>query len=263
MKKREERKYFDKEWKGMQDSLKAFLKKECQEDLHRFRVQVKKLRAFLILADSTDHHPKLAEHFKPVRNIFKQAGEIRNAYMNQELGRLHHTGNYAFLSSQHQLQVKAIGEFKSAGLKHTEKLKDAHKILKQKIIPINDVHINLFYQNQLQQIAGIFTSLKFNEGLHECRKKVKILIYNYKLVHTTLITGFNEAYLEQVQTAIGDWHDNVLAIELFSGDEAQDKTVVAPLKKQATKLRRNITALTKGFYDQATTVVDLPLEQLS
>jgi CHAD domain-containing protein len=58
MKKREERKYFDKEWKGMRDSLKAFLKEECQEDLHRFRVQIKKLRAFLILADSTDHHPK-------------------------------------------------------------------------------------------------------------------------------------------------------------------------------------------------------------
>jgi CHAD domain-containing protein len=259
MKKREEKKYFDKEWKAMKSSLNAFFNKEEQEDLHHFRVQVKKLRAFIILSDSTGHQPNLTLYFKPVKKIFKEAGEIRNAYMNQQLAKAHQPASNDFMSSQHQLQTDATTRFKSMKVKHLEKIKDVHAIIKGKIRSISNVRTSLFYQNLLQQISGTLTNLKFNEALHDCRKQVKILIYNHKLVHTVLAIGFNEDYLHQVQTAIGDWHDNVLAIELYSGDKA----MVTNLKKQGTKLKRDITALAKDFFDQATTVVELPVEQIS
>jgi CHAD domain-containing protein len=259
MKKREEKKYFDKEWAQMKSSLLAFFKKEDQEDLHRFRVQVKKLRAFLILSDSTGHQPNLALYFKPVKKIFKEAGEIRNAFINQELAKEHQTGNTAFISSQHQLQADATAKFKSMKVKHLKKIKDTHGTIKGEIRSISDVHIGLFYQNVLQQISGTLTNLKFNEELHDCRKQVKNLVYNHKLVHSALAIGFNTDYMHQVQTVIGYWHDNALAIEFYSGDKA----IVAGLKKQGAKLKRNIITLTKDFFNQATTVVDLPVEQLS
>ncbi|SHM82176.1 CHAD domain-containing protein [Mucilaginibacter sp. OK098] len=259
MKKREERKYFDKEWKGMKSSLIAFFKKEDQEDLHRFRVQVKKLRAFLILSDSAGHQPSLALYFKPVKKIFKEAGEIRNAFMNQELAKEYQTGNNAFISSQCQLQIDATSKFKSMRVKYLKKIKDTHETIKGEIRAISDVHISLFYQNVLQQISGTLTNLKFNEELHDCRKQVKNLMYNHKLIRSGLAIGFNINYMHQVQTVIGDWHDNALAIELYQGDKA----MVTGLKKQGAKLKRNITSLTKDFFNQATTVVDLPVEQLS
>ena len=258
MKKREERKYFDKEWKAMKSSLNAFFKKEAQEDLHRFRVQVKKLRAFLMLSDSTDH-PNLSTHFKSVKKIFKEAGEIRNAYMNQELAKAHQTGSNDFMSSQQQLQLDATTRFKSMRIKHLKKIRNAHEIIKGKIRSISDVHTSMFYQNLLHQISGALANLKFNEALHDCRKQVKVLIYNHKLAHTALAIGFNEDYLQKVQTAIGDWHDNVLAIQLYSGDKA----MVTNLKKEGIKLKRSVTTLTKDFFDRATTVVELPVEQLS
>jgi CHAD domain-containing protein len=263
MNKKQERAYFDKEWNDMKASLKSYLKKEQQEDLHRFRVQVKKLRAFLILADSADQQPKLAGYFKPVRKIFKQAGEIRNAYMNQKLGESQHIHNDEFMNNQQQLQVEASRKFKAKKVRFLKKLKDVHYELKRKIQPISDLHVNLFYQTQLEQIANFIEKIEFNDQLHDCRKQVKILLYNYKLTQPVLDTKLNEEYLKVIQTEIGDWHDHILAIELFSSDEVKDNAVVINLKKQDDKLKSDITATTKDFYNQATTVVDLPVEQVS
>ena len=263
MKKKEEEKYFDKQWQAMTDSLTAYLENNAPEDLHRFRVQVKKLRAFVILADSVEGAPLLAPLFKPVKNVFKKAGEIRNAYMNQQLGKAHHSGNNLLMESQQLLEINTGRDFKLAGARYLDKIKQAQQLLGQKIQPISNLHINLFYQKLLQQIAAAVKNIKFDEDLHDCRKRIKVLIYNLKLVHPKLTIGFNEDYMEQVQTAIGDWHDNVLAIALFTGSKADDTTIVAGLKKQQTALKRNITALTKDFYNQATTVVELPITQLS
>jgi CHAD domain-containing protein len=263
MKKREEENYFDNQWETMTTSLAEYLETENPEELHRFRVQVKKLRAFVILADSVEGTPLLAPLFKPVKSVFKKAGEIRNAYMNQQLGKAHHTGNNLLMESQQLLEVNATRDFKLAGAKHLDKIKQAQHSLEQKILPISNLHINLFYQKLLQQIAATVKNIKFNEDLHQCRKRVKILIYNLKLVRPVLTLGFNEDYMDQVQTAIGDWHDNVLAIELFAGGGANDKEIAASLKKQQAALKKNITVLTRDFYNQATTVVELPIEQLS
>ncbi|MDR6945116.1 CHAD domain-containing protein [Mucilaginibacter pocheonensis] len=263
MKKKEERKYFDKEWKEMKTSLESYLKREQQEDLHKFRVQVKKIRAFLILSDSAGHHPDLIKHFKPVRKIFKKAGEIRNAYMNQKLGKIHQIASDEFMHNQHQLQVTANEKFKLHHAEYLEDIKEAHKNIREKIKPVSDVHINLFYQHQLQQIADSLAQLKFNDQLHTNRKQVKILIYNHKIAHKVLNTGFNENYLEQVQTAIGDWHDHVLAMELFADDNVKNKAAFNNLKQPDKRLREHISGLTADFYNQATTAVEVPVEQLS
>ncbi|MEP6614908.1 MAG: CHAD domain-containing protein [Mucilaginibacter sp.] len=263
MKKREEENYFNKQWQTMTASLAAYLETEDPEDLHRFRVQVKKLRAFVVLADSVEGASLLAPLFKPVKSVFKKAGEIRNAYMNQQLGKAHHTGNNLLMESQQLLEVNASRDFKLAGSKHLDKIKQTQHLIEGKIQPISNLHINLFYQKLLQRVAVTVKNIKFNEGLHDCRKLVKILVYNLKLVRPVLTIGFNEDYMHQVQTAIGDWHDNVLAIALFSGGGDSDKAIVAALKKQQAMLKRNITAFTKDFYTQATTVVELPIEQLS
>lgn len=247
----------------MKTHLKSFLKDEQQEDLHRFRVQVKKIRAFLILADSAKKHPEFSKLFNPVRVVFKQAGEIRNAYLNLELGKAHQKGMDEFLIAQHQSLDKAIEAFKLDKDKHLEKIKKTYKKLIEKIAPVDDIHISLFYINHLEQIAGWLAELKFDDRLHVCRRLIKILIYNHKLVHAHLHISFSEGYLEGVQTAIGDWHDNVVAMELYSGDEVKDKRAIASLKKQDTKHKNNIKLLVKDFYERATTAVETPVEQIS
>jgi CHAD domain-containing protein len=263
MKGREERKYFDKEWMEMKASLKSFLKTMQQEDLHRFRIQVKKIRALLILLESAAHKPKLTKYFIPVRKVFKQAGEIRSAYINLKISKAHQFNSELFVTGQYGLMEKAIIDFIDSSDKNLKEIENSHKALKGRIQPVSNLHISLFYNDQLKKIADAFSQLQFDEGLHELRKRIKNLVYNHKLVHMALNTEFNKNYLDGIQTAIGDWHDNVLAIELFSLSETENETALNKLKKQHAKLEDNISAITNDFYNQATTTVEVPVEQLS
>ncbi|WP_461451382.1 CHAD domain-containing protein [Mucilaginibacter sp.] len=263
MKSKEQIKYFDEEWDDMESYLKSFLKNGDQEDLHRFRVQVKKINSFIFLADSDDHHTKLGKYFKPVKKVFKQAGIIRDAYNNLELAKKYNMQQDEFILAQQKLMEDAANDFKLAGNKYLKKLKSAHSEILEKIEPISNLHITLFYENQLNLIANKLADLKFDDSLHEARALVKILVYNYQLVQPVLETGFNEDYLQDVQTAVGDWHDNEVAIALFSGHPKHDKAAVSRLKKKHTKLKNNIVSLVTDFYEQATTVTELPVEQIS
>ena len=122
MKSKEQVKYFEKEWDDMKSYLKSFLKNSDQEDLHRFRVQVKKIRSFITLADS-DEHVNLAKHFKPVKSIFKQAGVIRDAYNNLELAKKYNMQQDEFILAQQKLMADAANDFKFAGDKQLKKNK--------------------------------------------------------------------------------------------------------------------------------------------
>ena len=82
MKRKTERAYFNELWHEMTVSLEDFLKAGDQEKLHKFRVQVKKIRALLMLLDVALSQKKLSKSFKPVRKIFKDGGLIREAYIN-------------------------------------------------------------------------------------------------------------------------------------------------------------------------------------
>ena len=261
MTKKEGQKYFDKQWKRMIAGLKSFLKKGDQEDLHLFRIQVKRLRAFLILLESATDDSKLSKNFKPVRKVFKSAGEIRTAFMNQELGKALKISHNEFMDGQHQLQLKTTKKFRSKKVRFFKDLKDAHRVLRKKIKPVGNLHISLYYQKQLHQIAAFLEEPKFDEQLHECRKLIKILMYNFKPAHAALGSGLNEEYLDRVQSAIGDWHDRILTLDLLSGTKFMIND--AAFRRKVSKLKKDIIALTKDFYNQATTAVDLALEQIS
>ena len=263
MKIKQQAKYFDKQWDEMKSALKIFLKDGDHEDLHTFRVQVKKLRSFIVLADSDTHEVKLAKHFKPVKQIFKQAGIIRNAYNALGLAKAHQMEQDDFVLDQQKIMEDAASDFKLNGDKYLKKLKSTHEEIIEHIKPVSDLHINLFYETQLHHIANSLTEVKFDESLHEARTRMKVLIYNYKLVQPVLDAGFNEDYLQDVQSAIGDWHDNDVAIQLFSGNGSVDKDAVSRLKKKHAKLKNNISSLVADFYEQATTVTEVPVEQVS
>jgi CHAD domain-containing protein len=262
MKKKDQLNYFRHEWAELETDLKTFDKKGKQEALHHFRVQVKKLRAFLVLVDSEENGPKLEKQLKPVRKIFKAAGVIRNAYMNLELGKVHQQGASAFMRGQRRLMKESAAQFRSASVKHLAMIRKTRRRLKKAPLRLSNVHISMYYQQQLEEIALCLKPQRSEASLHACRKQLKMLTYNYQLVKPVLSLVFSKDYLEQVHIAIGDWHDKQVAIELFLNEEVGDASVAESLKKERTQLKRKITGLVKDFYNRATTMVDLPLYQI-
>lgn len=263
MKKKEEKEYFNAEWKDTKQALKSYLETGDQDDVHKFRTQVKRLRAMLIMADSAAGKKQLQKDFKPVRQIFKKAGDIRSAHINLKLAKQYKVEDDAFIIEQNKLMEDAANAFKLNGEKYIEKLKAAHKTIEAAIKPISDAHINQFYTQQLHHINDSFSNLRFDDSLHECRKWIKILLYNNRLVQPSLHIKINEEYLDDVQTAIGDWHDNILAKELFEGAGFNDPALISRISRKHTKLENNIKKLVPDFYSLATTTVEVLVEQLS
>jgi CHAD domain-containing protein len=254
MKKKAEKAHFDDLWEHMTTHLKAFIDTGDQEQLHLFRVQVKKLRAMLMLLDINFSRHKLSKDFKPVRKIFKHCGEIRSAYINLQFGIRYQLQNEEFALNQVNAIEKGIIEFKQQAKKYLKKIKLSHNAINADLRTVDDASISEFYKSQLEQIARTLSNLKFNEELHKCRKQIKTLIYNRKIAHEALTDAklqINNDYLDKLQENIGNWHDNILAIELFSTSGVNNKPVVTKIRGQNTRLKKSITLLAEGFWKKA------------
>jgi len=238
----------------MNARLKAFLETGDQEHLHKFRVQIKKLRAMLALFGTTSNDPGLLKTFKPVKRIFRRAGNIREAHINLELSERYHLKNERFENSQQQIIEEGTTEFRVKGDEFFKDIKDAHKKVKKQLQKVSDAQIAEYYKNQLETISAGLAATGFNEDLHTTRKLIKILVYNHKLAGEALegkIT-FNLDYLDELQEAIGKWHDNLVAEELFSLPELNDKPIVNKIKRVNSGVKRNINKLAKDFLNKAT-----------
>ncbi|HEY4195866.1 MAG TPA: CHAD domain-containing protein [Mucilaginibacter sp.] len=253
MKKKDEKVYFNDQWGLMVVHFKAFVKTGDQEELHLFRVQVKKLRAMLELLDTSSAKRQLSKDLKPVRKIFKHCGEVRNAYINLQLGVNYQFKNEEFLLGQLSEIEKGTDEIKELAKQYLKAIKLSHRIIANDIKPVDNDAILQFYKSKLDQITNALDNLQFNDELHNARKQIKTLLYNRKIVHKALEgkLQINNEYLDKLQGLIGDWHDNILALELFSAAEMNYKPVITKIKRQDTRLKRSIAVLVQEFRKKA------------
>jgi CHAD domain-containing protein len=198
MKKKKARKYFKKEWKVMVAHLNTYLKTTNQEELHQFRVQVKKLRALLVLLDLRDRHKKLVRCFKPVKKVFKVAGKLRDAYISGGL-------------TNKKTDDEVLQNFQLIAVRYKNNIRKTRRDLKSELRPIKNKTLRQFYSSQLRLIADALAAQPSSQQLHNCRKLIKVLLYNYPLVHNGLMLDLDTAYLDQMQEMIGNWHDQLMA----------------------------------------------------
>ena len=119
--------------------LSGFLESGDQEELHKFRVQVKKLHAMLSLFEIASRQHGLVAGFKPVKKIFKAAGNIREAYTNLQLGARFNFKNDAFEAGQRRIMEEGTKAFTDSGKHFLKQVKDKYK--KQPINIIDGVKI--------------------------------------------------------------------------------------------------------------------------
>lgn len=242
----------------MRRSLEAYLQSGEMEDLHCFRVQVKKIRAFMILAESGEKNLDLRQQLKPVKKLFKKAGEIRAVDLHLVMARKQLI-KAGLLDEQLKQRDKALAKFRPLASRRLQRLSHIKKRIYKEIRPIGNVHISLFYANNLKKIDKSLGRICFDDRLHNCRKQLKVLLYNQRLVGPVLNIGFNEDYIDRLQIAIGDWHDNQVAKQLFKNDRLALNTI----NRKDAHLKSRVKQTAKDMYNKATTVNNLSLPQLS
>jgi len=241
MKKRKLKTYLDKEWKPVKKALKSYLDEGDPEGLHRFRVQVKKIRAFIELAEQIKHPLELKRCFKPVKKIFHLAGEIRDAQLQLKLGITHHADK-AYKEKQRKIIKTAGRKLKAKEDLYLKQIRKSRKSLEHRLHKISNREIKMYYTQQLDRIAARLDPIQSVDHLHPGRKLIKILLYDHKLAGDVLSTPVNIAYLKQLGNAIGDWHDNWIASHQFPELKSRNEDMLAQIRKMTYDFHARATA---------------------
>lgn len=254
MKASAEKKQIDKQFKTVKGHVKQFVKSADQEELHQFRVGIKKLKAFLFLLQSHSQNRHLLKRFKPVRKIFKIAGNIRNAHINLSLSTQYRFDSDKFISQQHQVMETTTRNFRKKGKQYLKKIKQAKKSVLSHIHDLENRYVHDFYRDHINAVALYLRAPEFDLTLHDCRKKIKLLLYNYKLADQSVNRHLqlNTQYLDDLQESIGAWHDNALALDLAEQVDPDNKTALQQLQQINISLQSRITILAGDFMRKAT-----------
>src|SRR3954471_8653213 len=73
--------YVGKRFGDIRESLEKFSTGGHQEELHKFRVAVKKVRMVISLLDYISGNKKAKKAYEPLKKVFSEAGNVRNSYI--------------------------------------------------------------------------------------------------------------------------------------------------------------------------------------
>lgn len=230
LKRKRQQKYLIKRWLEIRRQLYAFSGSGSHDALHKLRVEIKKIRAFVEL-----YKGKIGTtgQLKAVRKIFHRAGIIREANINLQMMKRLHIKQPEFNAEETHVIRRESERFHLHPDRYEKHIRNNIRSLLKVIRPIRNRSIKHWFSRQLKAIAGIFTASSTDQ-FHLARKRIKRLIYIHGMLHKrlTLKLKINIAYLDQLQDAIGEWHDTTVAAELLIDRNTGNKTALNRLRKE-------------------------------
>ncbi len=248
LKKKRTAKIIGKRFKVMRGCLRAFRETENPEELHKLRVEVKKLRALLLLHFDALDSGNLPQEFKPVKTLFKDAAGVRTAHVNLQLLGKYNIPGETFRKAQEAALRKQSIKFRDNVGDHLDSLKPVKKFFLRKLKDVEDKPVQNMAVTQLDQLSALF-STRGPEQLHECRKKLKNLLYIHSALDPTLAAKLKlrKLYLTKLQELIGTWHDILDAQLLLKKARSKDKALLSKLRAEQMRLEKQVFSLAKGF----------------
>jgi len=191
-------------FRQIKKTIPSIVKHFDQDSIHKFRVQIKKLRAFLRLLSYEMEEPKDLKLPKSLKKIYTVTGAVRSLQLQ-----LLQTNNPSKNDNDLTQYNQQLSNDLNSRIVELKTLIDEKIILgkeKKNIskIPenIDDSVIAKFYQLKINSINSIIEKKKFSdEEIHSIRKLIKDMIYVSKILHEP---GFqlaqNNAFKEEDQS---------------------------------------------------------------
>lgn len=202
-------KHFKKIKKNIVHSLEMLPENFEKEDYHKFRVEIKKLNAFLISLEFCLRSFNKDKYFKSLKNLFKQAGKIR-IYQLEESTLKSNGARYIdqYLSDLEKKIKKEKIKFAS---QHNKIRLGKIKKLPGKITPfikkIDRRDLEMFIESERKKIIHFFQIDPFLPTyLHLIRKLLKIDFYVRKITDHPQALNLVEEENNFLQL-LGKWHD--------------------------------------------------------
>jgi CHAD domain-containing protein len=245
------------------------------EDIHRLRVDVKKIYALYSLFELMK--PELFERQMKYRlfvDLFKLSGRIREIQVHQiflakpKYKKTDFSSFINFLKEQESQATRdflmAIKNFNDKELKSTEK--EIKKICLK--IPVNKLSRKSeeFIRKRATKIQNLLGEEPGTENVHKIRKHLKAMSTVSSLVSTVnpdeklalIITGLNKT-----ETMIGEWHDKIVlsdAIDLYLKNQVEiPEEGLMMLNNLRQSLKDDNQVLLKRLLPEACKVAELIL----
>ncbi len=224
--------------------LKFFDDSRNQEALHGLRIGIKKIKAFVKLSKACAIKGP-AKDFQLLENMFRQAGKIRDIGSRLHFLERHQPAEVEYRNQQLLFLQSAAAEFSAQAKEYRRTGKKAGRHLLADVQSIRTRCVRTWYASELIR-TGILLASSGGQ-LHKARKKIKTLLYVQKMLPDGMAAQLhlNTDYLDQLQEAIGQWHDTVMAATTWAGKipSAQQEMVRECQEKEAA-----VRALGNDFY---------------
>ncbi|PZR31026.1 MAG: hypothetical protein DI538_21690 [Azospira oryzae] len=203
----------------------------AMEDIHAFRIEIKKLRSFLCLASTAPHACSLKVSVRMDR-LYTTIGNIRSLQLQkQRMDRI--SPQYApiqksyltFISTEIERQTVKAGNLAKSGkfLKKSRRM-----ILNQLPSRLKQKSIRMFTNEKLQALSALMKpSSLSDESLHAIRKLLKEISYSWKLTNkrTSILSVIvmSKKELDYITDILGDFHDRCIELDLLHAHYKQQQ----------------------------------------
>ena len=196
------------------DAVISLLKKPNEAltvaDFHHLRVEIKKIRALIVMLNFSVKTFNSKKISKPIEKIFNQAGKVRMLQLEAAMIKKHdpkrQLKTYSRMLHEKEIQEKKIFSVIHAEVKSTLK-KNFRKII-QVTHKIHEGQIIKYVSRKKNEIITLTAqeTLKTSQ-IHKLRKRLKRLYYNLKsLDQKDNIQTFKNC--EALLDLMGKWHDS-------------------------------------------------------
>jgi len=233
-----------KEW---QKELDAFSNSYDQEALHRLRVSLKKIKAFARFSEACSGKDAMKE-MDMLRHMFRQAGTIRDASNHLQLLEHFHPAPEQYKQEQESLRQEASDRFVGGVKRYRKQGKKAGRRLLADIHAIRTGCIRDWYARQLIGISVGLTAT--GDRLHKARKQIKELLYVLSVLPGRVVRELrlNRDYLDQLQDAIGQWHDAMIVVTAWAGKDLDGSQAMV---RECHQKEAVVRVLAGDFYRRA------------
>jgi CHAD domain-containing protein len=242
------KKYIELNYNRLKQHLNSYFENKDFEELHKIRVDIKKIRALTFWRNSHDEIG-VDKASKKLKKLFRESGQIRTCLIHIDI------------LKKYNLKSKQVERVLSKKLTLYIRLFDLHYWIYKKEIDVS----SRFLQNHITELPqsivlkNIITTSKSiqknlldytkDEDWHQARKQIKIILYNAELLNTKKNgeIKLNLDYLKDMQHLLGEWHDLTVTYELLNNYLKHSDKKLKKLKQQILDYEKEIVSNSEEF----------------
>ncbi len=245
-----QRKYLNKHWNAIQRHLAQYLATKNTEELHRLRLELKRISAYCFLLQYCAKR-KVKLDITPVKYVFKVTGRIRTSQTNLALADLYQVSDDTFRQKQAIISAIETYDLSTGGFNFIFKKTKAECV--KAATDIGNRGLLKFFAQELNAISEILTTEWDVTTFHAIRKRIKRLLYIHEMLNKSLVRALhvNTAYLDYFQEVVGEWHDTHTAMKTIISTTTVDSNNLSLMQNRLNRLTDVILDLSNDFLSKA------------